>query len=155
MIRGNLVALSFVAFLSADPGQAACGCGPDFCSDDPRIASLLAAKKQRLSREYPARLVSLLDRGTQCVARIERSPDIFSFILVSSEGNSTLPWSSEDESRAQAKLNSGELIRYWIVHSRHAFSCCNEPRHDKMSDYDAADDINASRAIRCVRGASC
>ncbi|MER2266136.1 hypothetical protein [Methylobacterium oxalidis] len=151
----RLLALPVVALLAAGPGYAACDCGPDFCADDPRIAGSLAAKKQRMSQEYPARLVSLLDRGTQCVARIERSPDIFTLVLVAPEGNRTLPWSGGDENRAQAKLNSGELSRYWIVHGRRAFSCCGEPRHDEMSDYDATDDVNASRAIRCVRGVPC
>ena len=140
-------------FLSAtwtSSAMAACACGPDFCQNDARIAGLLASKKRALSASYPASLVGLLDKGEQCVARIQRSPDIFTILLVEPNGDSrTVPWSQDDQRRASDKLRNGQLNRFWIVHGRRAFSCCGQPPFDQMSDYDARDDVNTSLAIRC------
>ncbi len=75
-IRAAAVLAAIVSQLNV--GSAfACNSGPDFCTNDPRIPAALEAKKKAMLKEYPSRLVALLDRGVQCIARIERSPDIF------------------------------------------------------------------------------
>jgi hypothetical protein len=152
----RLILVAVALSLQAQLVAAACDCGPDFCSDDLRIASLVARKKAILAARYPSRLTNLLDRGTQCVARIERAPDQFSFVFVRKDGSvDTLPWSAKDEQLAQDKLKNGQLKRYWIVHSRRAFSCCNQPNYDRLGDYDSADDVNASLAIKCATPGAC
>src|SRR5271170_4966786 len=72
---------------AATPARAMCNSGPDYCTDDPRIPGELAAKKERLSGEYPPRLIGLLDRGVQCIARIETAPDGFSMVLIKADGS--------------------------------------------------------------------
>ncbi|MEJ1157318.1 hypothetical protein [Prosthecomicrobium sp. N25] len=154
MIRSLASLMLLVA--SMQPVAAACSCGPDFCTDDPRIPAALRAKKAALAKEYPARLVALLDRGTQCVARIERGPDGFSLVLVQKNGDKqSVAWTEDDERIAKTQLASGTLGHYWIVHSRRAFACCGEPAYDARPDYDARDDVNASLAIRCDPGRPC
>jgi len=144
LIVSALVASTISAF-------ATCACGPDFCQNDARIAAALSAKKKSLSGHgYPARLVSLLDVGDQCYARITRSPDIFTMLLVAPNGDKqTLPWSSDDESIAKADLASGKIKRYWIFNARNDFSCCGQKPYQQRPDYDSADDVNSSTAIKC------
>jgi hypothetical protein len=134
---------------------AACGSGPDYCTDDPRISSKLAAKKQSLAADYPARLISLLDRGVQCVARIEQSPDGFSLVVVNNGGIDVLAWDQDNENATKAEVLAGSVKRYWIVNSRHAFSCDGQAKYDKQPDYDQTDDVNASLAIKCTAGGPC
>ena len=137
------------------PGASAqCGAGPDFCQDDPRIARALERKKATLRREYPERLVALLDIGPQCLARIERSPDVFTLVLVRPNGDwSTFPWSEEDETRAKNQLADGQLARYWIVHAQSAFACHGERPAEERPDWRATEKVSASRAILCERTA--
>jgi len=152
--RAAALALALVlAMLTPAPGHAGCDCGPDFCQDDARIAAALKAKKQSLAAAgYPDRLVGLLDVGQQCVARITRSPDAFTMLLVESPGHSTtFPWSADDEARARRKVLSGELARYWIYNARNAFSCCKQKKYDAQPDYNATDDVSAATAIKCVK----
>jgi hypothetical protein len=159
MIRLAILAPALVLALalSAAPALANCErCGLDFCQTDPRVPAALSDKKKSLSASYPQRLVGLLDIGEQCVARIKRSPDGFTLLLVRLDTTkSTLPWTAEAEERAKAQLASGELRRFWIVHSQRAFSCCGEPNFADRRDYDAMDDVNASYAIKCEKGAGC
>ncbi|MGO7394579.1 hypothetical protein ACCS62_28450 [Rhizobium ruizarguesonis] len=150
-----LAVLSFLMGTGSMTAALACSGGPDYCTDDPRIPATLAAKKVALSSEYPSRLVSLLDRGVQCVARIEQSPDGFSLVIVKDDGIDVLQWDQSNEDATKAELSAGTVKRYWIVNSRHAFSCNGQPSYDKQADYDAADDVNASLALKCVRGGSC
>src|ERR1700722_1716718 len=129
---------------------ATCACGPDFCQDDTRVAAALSAKKNALTRDgYPPRLVSLLDVGDQCYARITRSPDIFTMLIVAPNGDTTtVAWSSDDERIANANLVSGKIKRYWIFNARDAFSCCGQKPYQQRPDYDADDDVNTSTAIK-------
>lgn len=155
MRSAALLLLAATAMPTA-PAVAACACGPDFCTDDPRTAGLLAIKKAALSREYPARLVALVDRGPQCVARVERSPDIFTLLVVHNNNDKeTVPWSAENQNNIMVKVKAGELQRFWIYNGRRAFSCCGEPSYDKMPDYDQEDDVNISRAIKCDKNKPC
>lgn len=133
----------------------ACNCGPDFCQGDSRIAAKLAEKKRSLS-EYPANLVALLDRGQQCVARIERSPDAFTmWIIYSNNNKETVSWSSQNQANAMQKVRSGELKRFWIYNAKHAFSCCGQPQYNQMGHYDQEDDVNTSVAIKCDTNSPC
>jgi hypothetical protein len=139
------------------PAISDCGCGPDFCQNDPRITKALAEKKSRLSAAgFPARLTGLLDVGDQCYARITRSPDNFTLWLVQADGNKvTASWNADDEARAKAQLASGQLKRFWIFNTAHAFSCCGQPSYDRRSDYNSGDDVNTSTAILCDKQHTC
>ncbi|MER2252885.1 hypothetical protein ABS772_23480 [Methylorubrum podarium] len=155
-MRIAAVLLLAATAIQTAPAMAACACGPDFCTDDPRTDALLAKKKAVLAREYPVRLVALLYRGPQCVARVTRSPDIFTILVVqNNNAKETVPWSAENQKNVTVKVKAGELSRFWIYNARRAFSCCGEPSYDKMSDYDREDDVNASRAIRCDKDKPC
>lgn len=130
---------------------AACNSGPDYCSDDPRIPAALAEKKQRLAQEYPARLVQLIDRGVQCVARIKRSPDAFTILAVRPNGDSeTLLWGQDNEDAGKKEIAAGGLKHFWIVNARNAFECDGEKPYNERPDYNAADDVNTSLAIKCT-----
>jgi hypothetical protein len=104
--------MALSATLLALAAHAACNSGPDFCQDDPRIAAKLLAKKQTLAREYPARLVALLDRGQQCVARIDRSPDIFTLWIVRSDNakHGSLVLGESDERHARGEVRRAEAL---------------------------------------------
>lgn len=149
-----LTACAIVLGQAVTSVAAQCQCGPDFCQSDPRVGLALQAKKAALESDgYPERLISLIDVGDQCVARIRRSPDIFTMWLVFADGTKqTVPWSQEDESRAKQDVEDGILRRFWIYSTSRAFSCCGEPSYDRRSDYDAEDDVNTSTAILCKKG---
>ena len=142
----------FVVFIIASSQAAACNMGPDYCTDDPRIPKMLADKKSSLAKDYPARLVALLDRGVQCVARIQQSPDAFTMVVVKNGGIDTVGWDQDNEDAGKKEIASGEVERFWIVNSRRAFSCEGQPSYDQQSDYNAADDVNTSLAIKCDSG---
>jgi hypothetical protein len=137
--------------------KAVCTCGPDFCQDDSRVAATLAAKKGSLRASgFPDRLIALIDRGDQCVARITRSPDIFTmWVIDSKDAKQTVPWSADNERNAMNKVRSGELKRFWIYNARRAFSCCNQPNYDQRPDYDREDDVSAATAIKCTAATPC
>lgn len=80
MLKMFVQCAAALALLWPSIAYADCNCGPDFCQDDPRIPQTLSKKKAALGAEYPDRLIALLDKGNQCVARIERSPDGFSLV---------------------------------------------------------------------------
>jgi hypothetical protein len=140
----------------ATPAWAACESGPDWCTDDDRIPAMLAEKKTRLAKEYPTRLVALLDRGTQCVARIRTSPDGFSIIDVEPDKDTlSQSWAEDVENVSKGRLARGEITHYWLVHARRAFSCDGEPNYDERSDYIADEDVNADFAIKCDTAEAC
>jgi hypothetical protein len=143
--------------IAVTAARAACSCGPDFCQDDPRVPATLAGKEASLRASgYPDRLISLIDRGDQCVARITRSPDIFTmWVIDSKDAKQTVPWSADNERNAMNKVRSGELKRFWIYNARRAFSCCNQPNYDQRPDYDRGDDVSAATAIKCTATTPC
>lgn len=145
-----LAALVGLVCFAAGPVAAACSSGPDYCTDDPRIPAALKAKKERLLKDYPERLVSLLDRGVQCVARIRTSPDGF-FIIDVEPGKAVLglPWSQDVEKVSRKRLQKGEITHYWLVNARTAFQCDGEPEYESRPDHIAAEDVTADLAIRC------
>ncbi len=144
-------ALALLAVFASGSQAFACNSGPDFCTDDSRIPSALVAKKQALKKQgYPDRLVSLIDRGVQCVARIREEPDGFHVIDVGTDGSKNdLSWDADEERIAKGNLTSGASVRYWIVNLRHAFTCDGQKPFNEQPDYDAADDVNANGAIKC------
>ncbi|MGR9431377.1 hypothetical protein [Rhizobium leguminosarum] len=141
--------------ISTSPAAAACGSGPDYCTDDPRIPAVLAAKKRTLVNEYPPRLIALLDRGVQCVARIQQSPNGFSLVIVKTGQIDVLAWDQDNENAAKAEMTAGTVNHYWVVNSRRAFSCDGQASYDQQPDYVAADDVNSSLALKCGNGGSC
>jgi hypothetical protein len=137
--------------------KAACTCGPDFCQDDSRVAAKLAEKKASLRASgFPDRLIALIDRDDQCVARITRSPDIFTmWVIDSNNAKQTVPWSAVKERNAMNQIRSGDVKRFWIYNARRAFSCCTQPNYDQRSDFDREDDVSAATAIKCTAATPC
>lgn len=130
-------------------------CGPDFCLDDPRYPRLLAAKKASLeSADYPPDLIALLDRDGACVARVERAPDGFTILLVTSGGHRTVLWSPESEDLAKRQLLAGQLTAYYKFNVRRAFACCKQPEHNERPDWDASLELNTGLAIECKKSGS-
>ena len=148
-------AFSVLLFSLSATASLACDSGPDFCTDDPRIPAALEEKKARLLNEYPERLVNLLDLGVQCIARIERSPDGFSLVIVDTNATTSLTWSQDNEDASKAQMAAGDVKRFWIVNARHAFSCDGQPPYNEQADYDSVDDLNTSLAIKCGEGGNC
>jgi len=95
-------------------------------------------------------LVNLLDIGSQCVARIERSPDVFTMWLVDANGSKqTVLWSRENEELAKKKIADGDMRRFWIFNAREAFACGGEKKASDRPDWDAEDEVSADIAILC------
>lgn len=148
-----LIAAFFATLMFVSPkAQAACNCGPDFCQDDARIGPLLTEKKAELGKEYPQRLINLLDIGSQCVARVERSPDAFTMWIVNADNSKgTILWSQENEDKAKAKIAAGEVKRFWIFNARESFACCKEKKPEERPDWNEEDELNTDAAILCDR----
>lgn len=143
------MAAALISIAASGTSVFACNAGPDYCSDDPRIPAKLKAKKLRLAAEYPQRLVDLLDRGVQCVARINSSPDGFSMVIVKQGGGiDVLPWDSDNEAATRSELAAGAVTRFWIVNARRAFSCDGEALYNQRNVYNSNDDVNMSLALK-------
>ena len=136
---------------------AACSSGPDFCQDDPRIPAALAAKKKSIiTSGFPKKYADLLDKGSKCVAKIERAPEIISHLVVESDGSKqTMAWEEVNHKNLLKGLENGSVARFWIMNARQAMSCDGEPNYDQMPDYDAEDNINTTQAIKCTKGSGC
>lgn len=84
------------------------------------------------------------------VARINQSPDAFTIIEVSSNGDwQTVPWDADAERISKTRLSDGTISHFWMVNARRAFACDGQPKYDERSDYIADEDVNADLAIRC------
>lgn len=145
-----IIIVTFSAFAASTQAMAACGSGPDFCKDDPRIKELLAEKKARLAKDFPAELVALLDRGSKCVARIQQSPDLFTIKEVKANGDfQTVPLNSDAFRISKERLTKGEISHFWLLHASRAFACDGDRPHDQRDDWIAAEEVNSDLAIRC------
>ena len=145
-----ILIITFSAIAASTQAMAACGSGPDFCKDDPRIAELLAEKKARLAKDFPAELIALLDRGSMCVARIKQSPDIFTIKEVKANGEwQTVPLDSDAFRISKERLTKGEISHFWLLHASRAFACDGDGPHDQRDDWIAAEEVNSDLAIRC------
>lgn len=143
--------LSASSFSSQSHTQA-CSCGPDFCTDTPGYKSALADKKQKLSKEYPARLVALFDKADRCQASIERSPDTFNLLRRAKDGTITIDaWTAENEKIGAADLASGTLTACRVIITRHAFECCVSQPFSQRADYDKPLDLNATATLVCAK----
>lgn len=154
--RRPVVFLALAGLLALPPAGkalAACGCGPDFCKDDPRVPAAFAAKRQSLAGEgYPERLLKLFDKASRCVACAERAPDAFTILRVEPNGdNETGLWSAGDEQAAKAEVQAGILKSYHVFNVRRACSCCGEPEAMDRPDYDRAIDLNRDGALNCAK----
>lgn len=148
----TLSMLVLVCITYTESAYAACRSGPDYCTDDPRIPGALTEKKERLEKEYPGRLIALLDRGVQCIARIEQSPDAFTMVVVRPGPTvETVLWSQDNENAGKNEIQAGTIERFWIVNSRRAFQCDGEKPYNERDDYDATDDVNMSLALLCSK----
>lgn len=142
--------VTLLALAASTQAMAACGSGPDFCKDDPRIEELLAKKKARLAKDFPAELVALLDRGSMCVARIKQSPDIFTIKEVKANGDwQTVQLDSDAFRISKERLTNGLISHFWLLQASRAFACDGDIPHDQRNDWIAAEEVNSDLAIRC------
>lgn len=143
--------LSVSSFLSQSEAQT-CACGPEFCTDTPGYKNALAAKKQRLSKEHPARLLALFDKVDRCQACIERSPDTFNLLRRAKNGTITIDaWTAENEKIGAVDLASGTLTACRVIITRHAFECCGSQPFNKRADYDEPLDLNTTATLACAK----
>ena len=132
-----------------------CKCGPDFCHKDSRYSKALAAKKDSMRRSdehYPEELISLMDLDGECLARVERAPDIFTIKMVNPDGSwSTIPWTKHDEDLAKQEVASGKLREFYEFNVSKAFSCCGDPKFNERPDWDDKLELNFGLAIKCAK----
>jgi hypothetical protein len=129
-----------------------CSCGPDYCQGDPRYPSRLANKKASLAANYPAELISLLDRDSACVARVDQAPDGFSLMTVAADGSKlTVAWDADNERIAKEQIIDGRAHAYYKFNVARRFACCNEPNHDARPDWDSTLGINKGLAFACTK----
>jgi len=147
---GSIVALEAQAL-----GTGTCGCGPDFCQNDPRYLLKLKEKKAKMLKEgYPNDLVALMDLDSVCLARVERAPDGFSIKVVKPGGSLTLRWSTQDEAISKQQVLAGEALAYYKFNVNRRFSCCEEPPYDQRPDWNTKLELNLGLAIKCSKQGS-
>lgn len=147
-----LVVLLSASIFSSSANAQTCSCGPDFCTDVPEYKKALTAKKQRLSKDFPARLVGLFDKADRCKACIERSPDGFSLFRRAQDGTITIDsWTEENERIGAAALAAGSLSACRVIITRHAFECCGSGAFSKRADYDKSLDLNTGATLACEK----
>ncbi len=127
-------------------------CGPDFCTDSLDFKKALAAKKSRLSKDYPVRLVGLLDKVDRCKARIERTLDGFSLLRRTPDGKITVDsWTRENEKLGAVAPSSGALTACCVINTRHAIECCGTANFSNRADYDQQLDLNTGTTVECEK----
>ncbi len=137
----------------ADVKAADCPpCGPDLCLGDPRFPPKLAQKKKELKAAgYPDDLIKLIDRDGKCVMAIERAPDVFTILLETANGSSTVPWTQQDEDLAKKEILSGKIKAYYKYNARKVFACCNEPAAENRGDWNDDLQMSTGLAIACKK----
>lgn len=126
-------------------------CGPSYCLGDPRYQQKLAKKKTSLLKEYPQRLVDLLEQDGKCIACIENSPDSFSILVVQNNGDQLeFTWTEDAERISNEQLQTKKITAYYLYNARNACACCNELKYDKRDDYISDLDLNKNLAIKCA-----
>ncbi|VTZ27857.1 conserved exported hypothetical protein [Methylocella tundrae] len=132
--------------------NADCACGPDYCLGDPRFPQKLAAKKARLAKDYPARLVALLDRAGACVAAVDLAPDGFSLMTVAKDGSKlVIAWDIDSERISRAQVADGRALAFYMFNAAHRLACCGETPYDRRPDWDANLGVNTDNAIACKK----
>lgn len=143
-------AIYMLMLATALPARGDCPpCGPDYCHGDSRYPSKLAAKKQALSQHYPADLVALMDRGSECVASVEQAPDGFSIKEISSSGSTAFTWTAKDEGISRQKLLAGTILRYYKFNAERAFVCCKDTKPEDRPDW--KDGVSSAQALLCKK----
>ncbi len=146
----TIVAVLFVDLWWPARAAADCPCGPTYCKDTPAFTSALVAKKAALSKEYPARLVSILDRVAHCEACISTGPDGFSLFRVGNDNLISIDgWDADNERIGATAVTSGDLKQCFVIYVRHAFSCCGDVTFGQRSDYNSQLDLNTDMAVPC------
>jgi hypothetical protein len=143
--------LSFaVGILLFSSAYADCLCGPTYCLDTPEFSAALAQKKNALLKDYPASLVSILDKASHCEACIRQGPDGFTLIFKESDGSlSTQSWDADNERIGAQNVAKGKLTACRVVWLRKAFSCCKEKKAEDRSDWDASLELSGDMSVPC------
>jgi hypothetical protein len=140
-----LLALHTTATLSAD-----CNVGPTFCLDTPGYRSALAQKKKSLLKEYPARLVAILDRADHCEACITRAPDAFNLLIQDSAGDIRIDgWDADNERIGARDLTSGHIKACRVIWSREAFDCTLHSAANKRPDWNSTLSLSTDMSVPC------
>jgi len=157
-MRNACTRICFTVFALACSLPAAdtpCNCGPDFCHNDPRYSKALAKKKgeMRKSQEhYPEELIALMDLDGECLARVERAPDVFTLKMVKPDASwSTIPWTKRDEDIAKQEVTNGQLREFYEFNVSKAFKCCDDRKFDERPDWDASLELNLRLTIKCAK----
>jgi hypothetical protein len=128
-------------------------CGPLYCTNDPGLASAIAAKKAELRAQgYPDRLLNLLDRY-KCIGCVKSAPDRFSIMIEYAPGHyvtdSTgtwshmiFAWTAQDEALARVELRRGTIKSFSVFNSMQSCPCCGEKDPQSQPDYNATLDMN-------------
>lgn len=136
--------------LSHGIALADCACGPTYCLDTPAFKAALAQKKKELSRDYPARLVAILDNASRCEACITRGPDGFTLLFEGNDGSlQTQKWDEDNERIGAKNVADGKLRVCRVVWLREAFACCNQKKAEDRPDWDPSLKLSRDMSVPC------
>lgn len=146
--------LTSLVLWQTDVTAQPCACGPDFCQNDPRYAPRLTqAKTSMRNGGYPENLITLMDKGGACFARISRAPVNFYIRVYANNAFQDVDWNEDNERIARTKLSNGAISVYYKFNTPRAFKCCGEKEYNERSDYDSPHDVNRSIVIECKMSA--
>jgi hypothetical protein len=150
MLNGVLSTLFLTSLLYCSAALSDCPCGPTYCLDTSEYLKALAKKKQSLSKEYPARLVAILDRASHCEACITKGPDGFSLLIQDVDGDIQIDhWDSDNERIGAKQAADGKIKACRVIWVREAFACCHEKPAEQRSDWDGALKLSSNMSVRC------
>ena len=148
-VRDVILAAVF-ATLSSLAGAQSCACGPTYCIGTSGYQSALAAKKQSLARDHPARLVGLFDKIDRCEAAVIHSPDGFSIFRQLLDGSISIDlWTEENEKNGAAAVAAKTVRECRVIATRQAFECCGSQPYAKRPDYDRTLELNLTATVKC------
>ena len=155
LLAAALVSMLMEVIVLSPASAQGCACGPLYCKNDPGFPAALKSKKDRMTKAgYPSKFISLLDKGGQCLVCVgSGSPDVFTILAVKPNGdNLSIVWDEDNERIAQTQIKSGELAAYYVFNVRKACTCCQEPKAEERSDYEANLSLNRNTAVKCIKG---
>lgn len=142
--------LFVISALSIPHAKGDCPCGPTFCLETPGFAKALAEKKSDLAKEYPSRLISILDKASHCEACVRQGPDAFTLIYKKSDDTIELQaWDANNERIAATNLSNGKLKACRVTWLREAFKCCQQKPADQRRDWDRDLRLSLDMSVRC------
>ena len=148
-VRGLLLLIAGLLWLSAAYGD--CPCGPTYCTGTPEYKAALATKKKALLKEYPARLVAILDRVGHCEHCVTSGPDGFSLLIKDTHGKLLIDhWDADNERIGAKDLASGKLTACRVIYARRACGCCQEKQPEERPDWDNALELNTEMSVPCA-----